>query len=68
VTGARRLALRRRCRGKIVDPAKILEAVRSLNGGRVIIDAVALGDGPGELLPALAKQNGGVFRACPFAK
>lgn len=55
-------------RGKVTDPAKILEAVRSLNGGRVIIDAVALGDGPGELLPALAKQNGGKFVSCPFAK
>lgn len=55
-------------RGKIVDPPKILEAVRSLNGGRVIIDAVALGDGPGELLPRLAKENGGKFVSCPFAK
>jgi VWA domain-containing protein/HEAT repeat protein len=55
-------------RGRITDPAKILEAVRSLNGGRVIIDAVALGDGPGELLPKLAKENGGKFVSCPFAK
>jgi HEAT repeat protein len=55
-------------RGKITDPPKILEAVRSLNGGRVIIDAVALGEGPGELLPRLAKENGGKFVACPFAK
>jgi hypothetical protein len=42
--------------------------VRSLNAGHVIIDAVALGDGPGQLLPLLAKQNGGRFVACPFAK
>ena len=55
-------------RGKITDPPKILEAVRSLNGGRVIIDAVALGESPGELLPRLAKENGGKFVACPFAK
>jgi hypothetical protein len=55
-------------RGKITDPPRILEAVRSLNGGRVIIDAVALGEGPGELLPRLAKENGGKFVACPFAK
>jgi hypothetical protein len=55
-------------RGKVVEPAKILEAVRSLNAGRVVIDCVALGDGPGELLPALAKENGGRFVLCPFAK
>ncbi len=46
-------------RGKITEPKKILEAIRSLDAGRVVIDAVALGDGPGELLPALAKENGG---------
>ncbi len=55
-------------RGKITQPARILEAVRALNGGRVIIDAVALGETPGELLPALAKENGGKFVSCPFAK
>lgn len=55
-------------RGKITQPAKILEAVRALNAGRVIIDCVALGETPGELLPALAKENGGKFVACPFAK
>jgi hypothetical protein len=55
-------------RGKITEPKKILEAVRALNAGRVVIDAVALGDGPGELLPALAKENGGKYVVCPFAK
>jgi hypothetical protein len=55
-------------RGKITEPSKILDAVRALNAGHVIIDAVALGDGPGELLPALAKENGGKFVSCPFAK
>lgn len=55
-------------RGRITQPARILEAVRTLNAGRVVIDAVALGETPGELLPALAKENGGKFVACPFAK
>jgi len=55
-------------RGKIIEPKRILDAVRTLNAGRVVIDAVALGDGPGELLPALARENGGTFVACPFAK
>ena len=55
-------------RGKITQPLRILEAIRALNAGRVIIDAVALGETPGDLLPALAKENGGKFVACPFAK
>jgi hypothetical protein len=55
-------------RGKLKEPAKILEAIRALNGGRVVIHAVALGDAPGELLPALARENGGKFVSCPFAK
>jgi hypothetical protein len=55
-------------RGKLTEPKQILEAIRRLNAGRVVIDAVALGDGPGELLPALAKENGGRYVACPFAK
>jgi hypothetical protein len=52
-------------RGRITQTSKILEAVRALNGGRVVIDAVALGDAPGELLPALARENGGKFVALP---
>jgi Mg-chelatase subunit ChlD len=55
-------------RGKITEPRRILDAVRALNGGRVAIHAVALGDGPGEFMPALARENGGRFVSCPFAK
>jgi HEAT repeat protein len=55
-------------RGRITEPARILDAVRTLNGGRVVIDCVALGEEPGELLPALAKENGGTFVSCPFEK
>jgi hypothetical protein len=55
-------------RGKITQPDKLLAAIRNLNAGRVIIDTVALGDTPGELLPQLAKDNGGRFVSCPFPK
>ncbi len=48
-------------RGKVTQPAKILEAIRALNAGRVKIHAVALGEEPGVLLPALAEQNGGRY-------
>jgi len=55
-------------RGKITDAKQILAAIRALNAGRVVIDSVALGDGPGELLPELAKENNGKYVVCPFAK
>ncbi len=46
-------------RGKLKDTKRILEAIELLNGGRVRIHTVSLGAEELDLLPALAKQNGG---------
>lgn len=55
-------------RGKLTDPPRILEAVRTLNSGRVVLHTVSLGDGPSDLLRRLAEENGGRFVASPFPK
>ncbi len=47
---------------------ELLAAIRELNRGKVKIHAVSLGDEPHELLPELAKQNGGRYVARPFPK
>jgi len=55
-------------RGKIKDTERILAAVEALNGGRVRIHTVSLGDEESELLRDLAAQNRGKFIEHPFAK
>ncbi len=55
-------------RGKLKATERILEAIAALNGGRVRIHTVSLGDEEHELLKALAAQNGGKHVEHPFAK
>ncbi len=55
-------------RGKLKDTERILEAVEALNGGRVRIHTVSLGDEELDLLPALAERNGGKHVRHPFPK
>ena len=55
-------------RGKIKLTEPLLAAVKALNLGRAKIHAVSLGDEPHDLLPELARQNGGRYVARPFPK
>ncbi len=55
-------------RGEIEQTDELLAAIQALNRGQVKIHAVSLGDEPHELLPKLAKQNGGRYVARPFPK